>query len=187
MKRLTELDENGNIRVKAFNIENVKSGNWKVMINEMYELQKRLYAYEETGLSPEQIKKLNEFERSQLVTILKELAAERAKYHWILPEMELPESGDSVLVTVSGHFGGMIFQDALELAVYDPVVGWFVDGYPEWEEPEVKAWMHLPEAYGSDVEQRGIFEAEGVDATKEAVYPEWKRKLMQTFLGSRRG
>ena len=54
MKRLTELDENGNIRVKAFNIENVKSGNWKVMINEMYELQKRLYAYEETGLSPEQ-------------------------------------------------------------------------------------------------------------------------------------
>lgn len=51
----------------------------------------------------------------------------------------------------------------------------------------VKAWMHLPEAYGSDVEQRGIFEAEGVDATKEAVYPEWKRKLMQTFLGSRRG
>ena len=48
MKRLTELDENGNIRVKAFNIENVKSGNWKVMINEMYELQKRLYAYEET-------------------------------------------------------------------------------------------------------------------------------------------
>ena len=176
MKRLTELDENGNIRVKAFNIENVKSGNWKVMINEMYELQKRLYAYEETGLSPEQIKKLNEFERSQLVTILKELAAERAKYHWILPEMELPESGDSVLVTVSGHFGGMIFQDALELAVYDPVVGWIVDGYPEWEEPEVKAWMHLPEAYGCDVEQRGIFEAEGVDATKEAVYPEWKRK-----------
>ena len=187
MKRLTELDENGNIRVKAFNIENVKSGNWKVMINEMYELQKRLYAYEETGLSPEQIKKLNEFERSQLVTILKELAAERAKYHWILPEMELPESGDSVLVTVSGHFGGMIFQDALELAVYDPVVGWIVDGCPEWEEPEVKAWMHLPEAYGSDVEQSGIFEAEGVDATKEAVYPEWKRKLMQTFLGSRRG
>lgn len=157
------------------------------MINEMYELQKRLYAYEETGLSPEQIKKLNEFERSQLVTILKELAAERAKYHWILPEMKLPESGDSVLVTVSGHFGGMIFQDALGLAVYDPVVGWIVDGYPEWEEPEVKAWMHLPEAYGSDVEQSGIFEAEGVDATKEAVYPEWKRKLMQTFLGSRRG
>ena len=23
--------------------------------------------------------------------------------------------------------------------------------------------------------------------TEEAVYPEWKRKLMQTFLGSRRG
>ena len=104
-----------------------------------------------------------------------------------IKELFLPESGDSVLVTVSGHFGGMIFQDALELAVYDPVVGWIVDGYPEWEEPEVKAWMHLPEAYGSDVEQSGIFEAEGVDATKEAVYPEWKRKLMQTFLGSRRG
>ena len=187
MERLTELDENGNIRVKAFNIENVESGNWKVMINAMYELQNRLYAYEETGLSPERIKNLNEFERSQLVTLLKELAAERAKHHWILPEMKLPESGDLVLVTVSGHFGGMIFQDALELAVYDPVVGWIVDGYPEWEEPEVKAWMHLPEAYGNDVEQSGIFEAEGVNATKEAVYPEWKRKLMQTFLGSRRG
>ena len=38
MERLTELDENGNIRVKAFNIENVESGNWKVMINAMYEL-----------------------------------------------------------------------------------------------------------------------------------------------------
>ena len=101
--------------------------------------------------------------------------------------MKLPESGDLVLVTVSGHFGGMIFQDALELAVYDPVVGWIVDGYPEWEEPEVKVWMHLPEAYGSDVEQSSIFEAERVDAIKEAVYPEWKRKLMQTFLGSRRG
>ena len=47
--------------------------------------------------------------------------------------------------------------------------------------------MQLPEAYGNDVEQSGIFEAEGVNATKEAVYPEWKRKLMQTFLGSRRG
>lgn len=56
MKRLTELDENGNIRVKAFNIENVKSGNWKVMINEMYELQKRLYAYEETGFLQSKLK-----------------------------------------------------------------------------------------------------------------------------------
>lgn len=187
MKRLTELDENGNIRVRAFNIENVESGNWKVMINAMYELQKRLYAYEETGLSPEQIKNLNEFERSQFVTLLKELAAERAKHHWILPEMKLPESGDLVLVTVSGHFGGMIFQDALELAVYDPVVRWIVDGYPEWGEPEVKAWMHLPEAYGSDVKHGNISAMKKVDNIKGEECPEWKRKLMQTFLGSRRG
>lgn len=186
MERLTELDENGNIRAKAFNIENVKSGNWKVMLNGMYELQKRLYAYEETGLSPERIKNLNEFERSQLTKLLKELAAERAKYHWILPETKLPESGDSVLVTVSGHFGGMVFQDALGLAVYDPVVGWIVDGYPEWEEPEVKAWMHLPEAYGSNAEYGNASEVKRLEKAEEAVCPEWKRKLMQTFLGSRR-
>ena len=47
--RLTELDENGNIG-KAFNIENVKSGNWKVMINEMYELQRDI-CLRRTGFS----------------------------------------------------------------------------------------------------------------------------------------
>ena len=187
MERLTELDENGNIYLKELNPKNFMKVSWQKAAEIQIETQKRLYAYEETGLSPEEIKNLNEFERSQLVKLLKEPAAERAKYHWILPETKLPESGYSVLATVSGHFGGMIFQDALELAVYDLIDGWIVEGYPEWEELEVKAWMHLPEAYGSSAEHESVSEVKRVEKAEETVYPEWKRKLMQTFLGSRRG
>ncbi len=187
MERLTELDENGNICLKELNPKNFMKVSWQKAAEIQAETQKRLYAYEETGLSPEEIKNLNEFERSQLVKLLKELAAERAKYHWILPETKMPESGDSVLVTVSGHFCGMVFQDALGLAVYDLIDGWTVDGYPEWEEPEVKAWMHLPEAYGSDAVQGSLSAVKRAEKAEEAAYPEWKRKLMQTFLGSRRG
>ena len=59
----------------------------------------------------------------------------------------LPEDGYGVLVTVNGKHNDIIFIDALEIAEYDGDFGWIVEGYPQWTDPDVTAWMPLPEPY----------------------------------------
>ena len=66
---------------------------------------------------------------------------------WIPVSERLPEDEYGVLVTVNGKHNNTTFIDALEIAEYDSDEGWIIEGYLDWINPDVTAWMPLPEPY----------------------------------------
>lgn len=172
MERLTELDEHGRVRVKAFNPANIKAGNWKIMVKGMYDLQKKLYDYEETGKTPEEIKDFENVAKDmaeQVVKLFNRLEEERNKHRWIPVNDFLPNAGTWVLVTMkctcqltrceNDVFARTEFT-YVTLAMYKGK-GWCYlnmehgecfyccDSTKEEISPlvEVIAWMPLPESY----------------------------------------
>lgn len=124
MQRLTHERSNG-----------IKTGYWSPEKKE--DLVARLAEYENTGLAPDEIESLNEFEGSNTQKYLLELA----KHQWIPVEERLPEKRDNYLCTV-------------ECAGYrHRIIGHYND--PGWTNDcggrKVIAWMPLPEPYkGTD-------------------------------------
>lgn len=105
----------------------IKTGYWSP--NKKDELVERLAAYEDTGLTPKEIERLKE------------------QHRWIPVEERLPEEDTIVLLTVSGLYSCITFSDAIELGNLCSDGSWFIEGYPDWDNPEVTAWMPLPEPY----------------------------------------
>ena len=66
---------------------------------------------------------------------------------WIPVTERLPEDEYGVLATVNGKHNNTTFIDALEIAEYDSDEGWIIEGYLDWINPDVTAWMPLPEPY----------------------------------------
>lgn len=66
---------------------------------------------------------------------------------WIPVTERLPEDGYGVLVTVNGKHNNIAFENALEIAEYDNIEGWIIEGYLDWLDPDVIAWQPLPEPY----------------------------------------
>lgn len=79
--------------------------------------------------------------------MLKELNEEQCKHRWIPVEERLPEEDTIVLLTVSGLYSCITFSDAIELGNLCSDGEWFIEGYPDWDDPNVIAWMPLPEPY----------------------------------------
>ena len=79
--------------------------------------------------------------------MLKELNEEQCKHRWIPVEERLPEEDTIVLLTVSGLYSCITFSDAIELGNLCSDGEWFIEGYPDWDDPNVTAWMPLPEPY----------------------------------------
>lgn len=69
---------------------------------------------------------------------------------WIPVEERLPEDDVFVLVTVTGIYNALTFSSAIQLASYCKNDGWFIEGYPDWENPNVSAWRPLPEPYHAE-------------------------------------
>lgn len=107
----------------------IKTGYWSP--NKKDELVERLAAYEDTGLTLEEIKELKENKNPR----------------WIPVEERLPEEDTIVLLTVSGLYSCITFSDAIELGNLCSDGEWFIEGYPDWDDPNVIAWMPLPEPY----------------------------------------
>lgn len=85
MNRLTQKDEQGNWSLKAVPWEIMYEG--QVITKELWE---RLYGalwklmeYEDTGLSPEEVEDINDFNKSQVGHLLKKLSEEQRKHRWI--------------------------------------------------------------------------------------------------------
>ena len=68
---------------------------------------------------------------------------------WIPVDERLPDEYEGlVLIQVSGKpTENITLDNAMELAAYITDEGWILEGYPEWETPEVIAWQPLPEPY----------------------------------------
>ena len=61
----------------------------------------------------------------------------------------LPLGEECVLVQVNGTYKNVTYENAILTGAYFEDEGWIVDEEPEWEDPEVAAWMPLPEPYQS--------------------------------------
>lgn len=66
---------------------------------------------------------------------------------WIPIWEDVPETDDSVLVTANGKHNNITFENALMIGCYNCTSGWVLDGYLDWIDPNVTAWMPLPEPY----------------------------------------
>lgn len=131
MKRLTQKDEQGNWSLRGMLWEQLHEGQviTKELRERLYGALWKLMEYEDTGLSPEEIERLKE------------------QHRWIPVEERLPEEDTIVLLTVSGLYSCITFSDAIELGNLCSDGEWFIEGYPDWDDPNVTAWMPLPEPY----------------------------------------
>ena len=71
----------------------------------------------------------------------------RERQRWIPVTERLPETEDFVLAVVNGKpTENIALVDSIEIASFMRGEGWFLDMYPEWEDPKVTHWMPLPPA-----------------------------------------
>lgn len=154
MNRLTEKDDQGNWHLKGVRWEQLNDG--QVITGELreklYGALWKLMEYEDTGADPEEVEELLNFEKTDSYRLLEKLNAEERKNHWISVEEQLPEDDVLVLVTVSGIYNALTFANAIQIGVYDRD-GWSIEGYEDWNNPNVTAWMPLPESYIPALEQ----------------------------------
>ena len=80
-------------------------------------------------------------------------ALQEPERKWIPVSERLPEDGCRVLVTVNGKHNNITFVNALEIAEYGNTEGWIIEGYLDWLDPDVTAWMPLPEPYKESEEE----------------------------------
>ena len=113
--RLTEVKKNGEWTLKGVQWEELCVG--KVITEE---LRQKLYGalcklkdYENTGLSPEEVERVNDFSESQVARLLKKLQKEQEKNKWIPVTERLPEEGMWVQVTVKRHRWISNFDDEI--------------------------------------------------------------------------
>lgn len=100
MNRLTQKDEQGNWHLEGIRWENFWPG--KVITEKLYEALydalRKLAEYEDTGLSPEDVERVNDFELTSTARLMAKLKEEQQKHRWIPAEESLPEPGAIVLV-----------------------------------------------------------------------------------------
>lgn len=136
MKRLTHERANG-----------IKNGYWSPEKKEV--LVQRLAEYENTGLEPEEIKQLNDFEKSQVGIMLKKLNEEQRKHRWIPVEEQLPEDNRYILLSFANFSLPMVGR----YEINEDGGGAFYLGDCDEEDTcvsqglYVNAWMPLPGPY----------------------------------------
>ena len=69
---------------------------------------------------------------------------------WIPVTDRLPEDDELVLVTVNDKHNNLTFENALMTGCYCCAEGWILEGYIDWVDPNVTAWMPLPEPMRSE-------------------------------------
>ena len=92
MGRLTETDKCGNWGLKEIPWENLLVGTpitWDTYAA-LYGALFKLKDYEDTGLSPDEVVEINDFEKSQVSCLLKQLNEEQRNHCWIPVEERLP-------------------------------------------------------------------------------------------------
>lgn len=102
--RLTEKKESGHWNLRDVPWSDLKPG---VVLTEkvwekLYGALWKLKDYEDTGLSPEEVESVNDFEKSQTYRAIAELQEEREKHRWIPATERLPEEHDSICARLNG-------------------------------------------------------------------------------------
>lgn len=74
---------------------------------------------------------------------------------WIPVTDRLPEDDVTVLVTVSGIYNAITFEGAIQIGAYYRE-GWLIEGYEEWDNPNVASKLPLPDPYMPAIEQEPV-------------------------------
>lgn len=135
MGRLTHPRSNG-----------IKAGYWSP--NKKDELVEKLAEYENTGLTPEEVVTVNDFEKSQISHLLAELGKEQKKHQWIPVENELPTTNDYVLLSFENFTAPLVGRYEQD----ENGGAWYLGDCDEGDtcvanDLFVNAWMMLPEKY----------------------------------------
>lgn len=171
-------------------IKGTRETNSNVTISDLI---KRLTEYEDTGLSPEDVVKVNNFVESQVGILMKELAKERKKHSWI-PADEPPEDDGFVLLSFENFTIPMVGRYEQR---EDGSGNWYIGDCDEEDtclanELFVNAWMPLPEPYNPNTcqntecafyctKQDCVAKEECDGYQDEPLDPEWKRNFMNRF------
>ena len=101
MQRLTEKDELGNWCLKGVKWEQLRAGQVlsKNVAEKLYGALFKLMAYEDTGVHPDAVERLNDFTQNEAVKLVQKLNAEEKKHSWIPAEERLPEEDEYVLMS----------------------------------------------------------------------------------------
>lgn len=151
MNRLTEKNESGNWNLKGLPWEILRAGatiteeSRKILYGALFKLKN----YEDTGLSPEDIERVNNFEKSQAGKLLKKLNEEQKKHQWIPAEEELPSDDRFVLLSFANSHQPMIGRYEQQ---EDGSGNWYIGDCDEGDtclanDLFVNAWLELPKAY----------------------------------------
>lgn len=146
-RRLTQKNEQGNWWVKGLLWKDLNIGTpiTKKTQEKLYGCLYKLMKYEETGLSPDEVERLNTFDGSQAVKATIALQKERRKHRWIPVEEKLPDGG-YILMSFENFpipLIGRYEEDGEGGAFY-------VGDYEEScisQELIVNAWKPVPEPY----------------------------------------
>lgn len=95
--------------------------------------------------SAEKLRRQNR-ELRDAAALVTRLAADAAEREWISVEERMPEDDGDLLAIVSGYpTPNITLENVIVVAAYCGSEGWYVNEYPEWEDPTVTYWMPLPE------------------------------------------
>ena len=147
MKRLTEKDKQGNWGLRGVAWRELQEELPRELLEKLYGALWKLMEYEETGMDPDEVEKLKEFEGSNTQKYLIELGKNR----WIPVEERLPEELTPVLVTAyvpeskPGWDKRKTFYVVVDTDVYDPETSTGWDCFRD----KVIAWRPFPEPYRS--------------------------------------
>lgn len=146
--RLIEVKKNGEWALKGVEQEALCAG--KVITEE---LRQKLYGalcklrdYENTGLSPEDVERVNNFSESRVVRLMKKLQEEQEKHRWIPVGERLPEFGEDVMISFSNFSLPIIGRCDRD----EEGIMWFAGDELESlvsHKLFVNAWQPLPEPY----------------------------------------
>lgn len=177
MQRLTEKDDLGNWCLKGVRWEQLRTGQviTKEVSERLYGVLCKLMDYEDTGCSPNDVIRLDDFEQSNTSKLLKQLNAEEKKHRWIPVEERLPEDCVPVIVTWINENPQPYYEDIKDVPFTDTAVycnekwHWWsstcIDylkeyGKCDWElvnkDIDIVAWMPLPEPYRPDEEEKPV-------------------------------
>lgn len=150
-KRLTEHNETGKWSLKGMDWNQFKPNqmltkeNWE----KIYGALCKLKDYEDTGLSPKDVERVNDFEKTQTSILLKRLNAEQKKHEWIPAKYEVPADDSYVLLSFHNFTGLLIGR----YEQHDDGSGnWYIGDCCEEDtclanDLFVSAWMPLPDPY----------------------------------------
>ena len=158
MQRLTEKDELGNWCLKGVRWEQLRAGQviTKDVAEKIYGALFKLMAYEDTGVHPDAVERLNDFTQNEAVKLVQKLNAEEKKHRWIPVEERLPDEDEYVLMSFENFTLPIIGRYEKD---NDGGGAWYAgddDGCDTCSSQDlfVNAWMPLPEPYRAEVEEK---------------------------------